>query len=165
MVLEESPRRFNQADMKALAECRCWSLTPHAEDVIVVLLRRVTSEASGDGVLADHRAGWVACGETFKAPAAGSGKPLAVLLHYAEHLTLALGDRVVGSGRFQHVEDDDRAVSKRSRSVAFQGGLVGVDVMYPAKGTVKLVSGLNHHALDVRPVAITRRIIDLRLAS
>jgi hypothetical protein len=41
--------------MKALAECRCWSLTPDAEDVIVVLLRRVTSEASGGGVLADHR--------------------------------------------------------------------------------------------------------------
>ena len=75
--------------MKALAECRCWSLTPDAEDVIVVLL--------------------------------------AVLLHYAEHLTFALGHRVVGRGGFQQVEDDDRAVSKRSRSVAFQGGLVGVD--------------------------------------
>ena len=29
----------------------------------MVLLRRVAFEASGAGVLADHRAGWVACGE------------------------------------------------------------------------------------------------------
>ena len=34
--------------------------------------------------------------------------------------------------------------------------------VYPAEGFVKRVSGLNHHALDVRPVAITHRVIDLR---
>ena len=94
----------------------CWSLTPDAEKVVVVLLGGVAFEASGAGVLADHRAGWVACGEAFKAPAAGSGEPLAVLLHYAEHPAFALGDRVVGRGGFQQVEDDDRAVSDPKRT-------------------------------------------------
>ena len=117
--------------MKALAECCCWSLTPDAEDVVAILLPRVALEASGAGGLANHRAGWIASGEAFKAPAAGSRKPLAVLLHYAEHLALALGDRVVGRRGLEQY--DDRAVSKRSRSIAFQGGLVGVDVMYPAE--------------------------------
>jgi hypothetical protein len=65
----EVPDPPPQCPLMTLAECRCWSLTPHAEDVIVVLLSRVTSKASGGGVLADHRAGLVACGETFKAPA------------------------------------------------------------------------------------------------
>ena len=83
----------------------CWSLTPDAEDVVVVLLGRVAFEASGAGVLADHRAGWVACGEAFKAPAAGSGEPLAVLLHNAEHLAFALRDRVVGRSGFEQVKE------------------------------------------------------------
>ena len=43
-------------------------------------------------------------------------------------------------GGFEQVEDDDRAVSKRSCSIAFRGGLVGVDVMCSAEGFVKLVS-------------------------
>ena len=156
---QQRPHKHPAAtDLPSGQDQRATSISQLAKDIVLSLLWLVAGKAGGFGIRTHHPIAGVTTSESLEAPATRRRITLRVLVHHAQHLACTLGDRVVRAHRLQEVEGNHRAVWEASALIAGDGFGIGVNVVNTAEGLEEGMPLLNHHALDVRPVTVPRRV-------